>query len=187
MKIKHRSQLGELLKFMNLPLIIVEVGVAEGLFAKNMMDWGAQILYLVDRWETDPTQRGDGGFAHEWHEDNLQQVQDRMSVYDNRPEKYVILQGDSEEMAQYIPDNSLSMTYIDCDHSYEGVKGDIEAYYPKVVTGGILAFHDFADNNEGNGYGVERAVREFCALHNYEVILIPENQPCDSGAYFIKQ
>lgn len=186
MTIRYRSQLGDLLKSMNLPLIVVEVGVAEGLFAKEIMDWGTKILYLVDRWETDPNQRGDGGSVQEWHDNNLQQVQSRMEVYNNRPDKYIILQGDSEEMAQYIPDNSLSLAYIDCDHSYEGVKGDIEEFYPKVITGGIIAFHDFADNNEGNNYGVERAVREFCTLHNYPIILIPENQLCDAGAYFIK-
>jgi len=181
MTIKYRQQLGDLLKFMNLPLVIAEVGVAEGLFAKQIMDWGTQTLYLIDMWETHGLV-GDGSFAQEWHDDNLQQVQSRMAVYDHRPEQYVILQGDSAEMATHIPDNSLSMVYIDADHSYEGVKRDIEAFYPKVISGGLIAFHDYLSPD----YGVQQAVTEFCTANNYIPVIIPETGIMDAGAYFIK-
>jgi len=182
MIIKYRSQLGDLLKELGLPLIICECGVAEGLFAKQMMDWGTSLLYLIDRWETSGI-TGDSAFAQEWHDNNLLQVQSRMAVYDNRPEKYIILQGDSVEMLEHIVDNSLSMVYIDADHSYEGVKRDIEAAYPKVVSGGILAFHDYGNVTD---YGVNQAVNEFCSANGYSPILIPENSIWDAGAYFIK-
>lgn len=182
MIVRYRSQLGDLLKELNLPLIVCEVGVAEGNFAKQIMDWHTQILYLIDRWETVEGQKGDGGSVQEWHDDNLSQVINKMSIYDNRPEKYIILQGDSEEMAQHIPDNSLSLAYIDCDHSYEGVKGDIEAFYPKVITGGVMTFHDY----ESPAYGVKQAVEEFCTANNLQIVLIPENHIDDAGAYFIK-
>jgi len=185
MIIKYRSQLGDLLKELGLPLIICECGVTEGLFAKQMMDWGTSLLYLIDRWETSGV-TGDSAFAQEWHDNNLLQVQSRMAVYDNRPEKYIILQGDSVEMLEHIVDNSLSMVYIDADHSYEGVKRDIEAAYPKVVSGGILAFHDFLSPD----YEVEKAVKEFLINNGYlyvsDLIIIPETGIMDAGAYFIK-
>lgn len=50
------------------------------------------------------------------------------------------------------------VVYIDADHSYEGVKADIEAYAKLVSSGGYLCGHD---HHEGFP-GVIRAVREFC-------------------------
>ena len=83
-----------------------------------------------------------------------------------------------------IPDETISVIYIDADHSYEGVKKDIEAWFPKVVPEGIVAFHDYETFSPT--YGVKRAVQEFCNKHNYQIISIPENSIDDAGAYFIK-
>lgn len=182
--IRYRDQLGDLMKEVKLPMNICELGVAEGLFSKTIMDWGIQTLYLIDRWETSGI-TGDSSFVQEWHDNNLQQVIDRMHQYDNRPQKYIILQGDTKEMAQYIPDNSLGMVYIDADHSYEGVMVDLENYYQKVVPGGIIALHDYSSPD----YEVKRATEEFCISRGYiisEIVIIPENDIMDAGAYFIK-
>jgi hypothetical protein len=53
-----------------------------------------------------------------------------------------ILDGDSVEMAEQIPDKSLDICFIDADHRYEAVKKDIAAYLPKVKPEGILCGHD---------------------------------------------
>ena len=180
MIVKFRDQLGDLLKEMKLPLVICECGVAEGLYSKQIMDWGTKTLYLIDRWEHADTV-GDSTEPQLWHDNNLQQVQDRMAVYDNRPEKYIILQGDSVEMAEYIPDSSLSMVYLDADHSYEGVKRDIEAFYPKVIPGGIISGHDFLNFE----YGVNKAITEF-VVGRFQIVVIPENEPNNASFYFIK-
>lgn len=37
----------------------------------------------------------------------------------------------------------VDMVFIDGDHSYEGCKGDIEAWLPNIKPGGILAVHDY--------------------------------------------
>jgi len=184
MTIQYRSQLGALLKEKNLPLIIAEVGVAEGLFSKQMMDWGTKTLYLIDRWEHADV-KGDSGEPQQWHDNNLQQVQDRIAIYDNRPEKYIILQGDSVEMGKHIQDNSLSMVYLDADHSYEGVKRDIECFYQKVTVGGVIAGHDYLNLE----YGVNKAINEFILANGYQsfdVVIIPENEPNNASFYFIK-
>jgi len=39
-------------------------------------------------------------------------------------------------------DQPIELIFIDGDHSYEGVKRDFELWYPKVVEGGVIAFHD---------------------------------------------
>lgn len=50
--------------------------------------------------------------------------------------------------------NSLQLVYIDADHTYKGVKADIDSWLPKIKPGKFLAGHDF------NLPEVERAVRE---------------------------
>lgn len=37
----------------------------------------------------------------------------------------------------------VDLVFIDGDHSYEGCKGDIEAWLPNIKPGGILAIHDY--------------------------------------------
>ena len=184
MKLQFRTQLGDLLKELKLPLTIAEVGVAEGLYSKQMMDWGTKLLYLIDKWEHSEV-AGDSDKPQDWHDDNLQQTMMRMAVYDNRPEKYIILQGDSVEMGEHIQDNSLSMVYLDADHSYEGVKRDIECFYQKVCVGGIIAGHDYLNLS----YGVNQAVNEFILANGYQetdIVIISENEPNNASFYFIK-
>ncbi len=36
----------------------------------------------------------------------------------------------------------VELIFIDGDHDYESVKRDFELWYPKLVTGGVIAFHD---------------------------------------------
>jgi len=52
--------------------------------------------------------------------------------------------GDSVQMAATYEDDSLDFVFIDGDHRYECVKADVEAWLPKVKSGGILAGHDYA-------------------------------------------
>jgi hypothetical protein len=83
---------------------------------------------------------------------------------------------DSVVASKDIPDGSLDFVYIDADHSYERVKADVEAYYPKIKGGGLLGGHDF------DYVGIYRAIMEFCAKNNLRLysaktdwILIKEN------------
>lgn len=61
-----------------------------------------------------------------------------------------------EAAAQY-PDESLDFVFLDADHSYEAVKADIAAWWPKVKKGGIMGGHDY--NTRGD-HSVGKAVRE---------------------------
>lgn len=72
-----------------------------------------------------------------------------------------------------------NMVFIDGDHSYEGCKGDIEAWLPHIVDGGIIAVHDYNKQNilpNPNGPhprewpGVNSAVDELL-IPNFEMIL----------------
>ena len=68
---------------------------------------------------------------------------------------------------------NISALFIDGDHSYEAVKHDITHYAPRVVAGGIIAFHDYklgsnpGYENFGECTGVALAVDELCIQKDY--------------------
>jgi hypothetical protein len=176
--IRYRRDL-HLLFSDTLQIRTAEIGVAQGLFSEDIIKWGGQYHYCVDTWECNPSQRGDGGSPQSWHDENYRQVIERMKPYDGR---YEILRGPSTKMAQMIPSDSLDFINVDADHSYEGVKNDIESYWPKLKRGGIICFHDF----EARQYGVKDAVMEFAKANNLQVNLLPEDKQEDAGCYIVK-
>lgn len=178
-QIKHRLQLPSLMKELNLPMVAAEIGTAEGFFANDLINEGIGKLYAVDAWENIPGQKGDGSFSNAWHNKNYDAAMERLAPHG---EKVIVLRGRSREMAQRIPDNTLGLVNVDCDHSLAGVSNDIVAYWPKLVSGGIMSFHDY----ENEMYGVKQAVTQFAKENNLEIHLLPENKPEDAGAYFIK-
>lgn len=58
----------------------------------------------------------------------------------------------------------IKFLWIDGDHSYEGAKADFELYFPFVVEGGVIAFHDSTQ-----GY-VQRVVQEVFRLKQIKKI-----------------
>ena len=65
------------------------------------------------------------------------------------------LRGDShdpetiEEVTRILGTDEVDFLFIDGDHSYEGVRKDLEVYGDFVRRGGIIAFHDIANPNLG--------------------------------------
>lgn len=55
---------------------------------------------------------------------------------------YTPVQLDSVAAALTFEDKSLDMVFIDASHDYENVIADINAWLPKVKTGGIISGHD---------------------------------------------
>jgi hypothetical protein len=178
MEIKSRTQLVELMKHLKLPLRAVEVGCAEGILSTEFLQMGIEKLFLVDIWETVPFIDGCASFEPEWHNKNYEGVKEKFK--DNK--NVTILKGFSYKMADFIQDGSLGLVYIDGDHSYMGVKSDIQSYWPKLVEGGIMAFHDY----ENYSYGVNRAVQEFAKGEGI-IRLEEDGKPENVGAYIIKK
>lgn len=173
--IKYRSDLYRILPENS---TIAEIGTAEGLFAADMLLWPVtKKLIVCDNWGKIENQSGDGNNPNEWHNKNYSDAMLRLNF---AIDKVKVLRGISWEMAASVDDESLDLLYIDCCHTYECVKRDIEAWISKVKTGGIVAFHDY----ENTAYGVKQAVKEFCD-GKFKIQLLPENKPEDAGAYFI--
>ena len=167
-----RSDIGKLLEEQGiLDLPAVEVGVAKGMFSREILDWGVPFLYLVDLWENVP-----GGYAElsAWsdgvHKKKLAHVLKHLDGYEDR---YEILRGWSHVMCDKIEDGTLGFVFLDASHDYENVLRDLKCYWPKLVDNGMMAGHDWPLE------GVERAVREFADEHDLEIHLLPV--PGDPG------
>lgn len=58
-------------------------------------------------------------------------------------EHVMCIEGMSVEVAKTWEDERFDFVFIDAAHDYKSVKADIEAWWPKVTPGGILAGHDY--------------------------------------------
>ncbi len=175
--INHRY---ELIKLLPPNPVTVELGVAEGNFSRDIMrDWKPSLHYLVDMWESAPSFPGDAGMDQGWHNRNYNSVIEKMGPFKN----YRILRGPTTAMAGSVENVTVDLVYIDACHSYECVKNDIAAWWPKLKSGGIMAFHDY----EMPHYGVKMAVTEFASLNGLQINLIPEIHKQDAGAWLRKK
>ena len=181
MEIKYRIELPELVKELRMPLTAAELGCAEGYFSAELLKAGITLLYMVDNYGTIQNAFGDGASPQEWHERNMSQALGRASQYSTATVE--LLRGISWDMASKVKDDSLGLLYLDACHTYDCVKKDLEAWFPKVKQGGIVAGHDFLNKS----YGVNQAVHEFAGKHGYEVKTIMENKDEDAGFYFLKR
>lgn len=183
MDIKYRNDLDKLLEYFELPKIILECGVAEGWFTKEILKWNFEKLYLVDAWKT-LDQTGDGAYNQSWHDKNYAELTERIKPFSDRVE---VLRGLSTEMASCIPDNTLGLAYIDACHEYECVLNDLCSYYPKIVKGGIIALHDVKNLQ----YGVSKAMYEFLYKHGYDNMDVnfteEDGDLSNVSAWFIKK
>jgi len=84
----------------------------------------------------------------------------------------------SAEACKQFDDNSVDVVYVDGDHTYEGVKTDIECWWPKVKPGHILCGDDYVESKTGKGfpYGVIKAVQEFAQNNNLDVDVYVQGQ-----------
>lgn len=80
-----------------------------------------------------------------------------------------LITGDSQSVAY--PDVApADVLFIDGDHTYEGCMADIENWYPKLLPGGQMLFHD----SYLGKHGVQDAILDFMILHpELEIVTSP--------------
>ena len=78
---------------------------------------------------------------------------------------------DSAAALASFPDEYFDWIYIDGDHSYPGVKRDIEEAKRAVKTDGLLVFNDYIIYSYVHlvRFGVVDAVNELCVAEDWEV------------------
>ena len=100
-------------------------------------------LYCVDTWQNDAMTEGNWDSYVEFQK-NVKPVKD----------KIIAVRGTSINASSKF-DKKIDFLFIDGDHSYEGVKADVDAWFPKLKSGGIIVMHDI-----GWAEGVIRVVKE---------------------------
>lgn len=175
MEITGRSDLYKLSPY---DPITAELGVAEGLFSADICRlWKPVKHYAVDAWECMPHFKGDASSEQEWHNKNYKNA---LRLLSGCPVEF--LRGPTVKMAGRVYDNTVNFINVDACHTYECVIADIHAWWPKLVPGGIMCFHDY----ENTDYGVKQAVLEWAHANTLTVNLLPENNIKDAGAWISK-
>lgn len=75
-------------------------------------------------------------------------------------DKINLLKSDSIEASKLYEDNCFDIVYIDASHEYEDVKKDIEAWYPKVKTGGFICGDDYIQGWSGVIKAVNKTIKQ---------------------------
>ncbi len=72
--------------------------------------------------------------------------------------RHTQIHGLSQDVGRVWDGPAVDLVFVDGDHTYEGCKGDIDAWEPQLKPGGLLAFHDY--DRPWAGHEVELAVDE---------------------------
>ena len=140
----------------------LELGVWVGTTTFYMMRETDVKMYCVDSWEEQPDNPEydwqynkkpvfQGGklvrleeFKHEgqvWnHNANEKRFRNDAEQWGSRIK---IIKGRSLDVLEQIPDNSMDFIFHDSDHSYPFVKNEIQAYLPKLKSGGYSMGDDY--------------------------------------------
>lgn len=164
--------------------VFVEIGSFEGksavCLAESIFKLNKQItLHCVDPFTANPEQD-----EYDYITANPNCLYDKFNentgFYQKR--KIIVPHRDySNTICNEFADNSVDFVFIDARHEYEFVLEDIRCWYPKLKSGGIMSGHDYRTNNV-NGYGVDRAVQEFCEENNIKYSLL---DPSSASTIFI--
>lgn len=133
---------------------VAEVGVLAGDFSQVLLDECSPTkLHLIDL----------DLHSHKIRERFASQV---------RSGTVVLHEGRSSRVLKKFPDQCFDFIYIDADHSYEGVKRDINIAKQKIRDGGFLVFNDYTywSPVECIPYGVMHAVNELCLEEEWQIV-----------------
>lgn len=150
-----------------------EIGVFRASFSEAILrEVQPSLLHLIDPWRSavDPSLSGV----------LFDRPQDQMdAIYESVVHKFaehiasgsvVVHRARSVDAAPDIPDASLDWVYVDGDHSYEGVRDDLQSYLPKVRPGGLVCGDDYVVGGRFDS-GVKKAVDEFAARPDVELVV----------------
>lgn len=132
---------------------MAELGVFRGDTFFSLLDRHPDLQIVgVDTWEWGERDGDDGSRSYRVSPLHLFEADIKRDIrkYGNRAQ---IIKGRTVEAAKAYPDGHFDLVFIDADHTYEGVRADIEAWWPKTK---FLTGHDI------DMPSVKRAVADEC-------------------------
>ncbi len=162
--------------------VAAEIGVWKGDFSRAILDIARPSkLHLIDPWKFE----GGAEYAESLYGRNAVGGQAAMdATYDAVRRRFapeigagtvVVHRAASSEAVRDFADGAFDWIYLDGNHLYEFVKGDLTAYCPKVRPGGFLAGDDYGVAGWWQD-GVTRAVEEFVAAGHCRKVLVKSQQ-----------
>jgi hypothetical protein len=117
-----------------------EIGVAFGGHSEAILqNTGVTKLYAVDSYKHRPEYDDPMNLPQPVFDRLYERTGQRLSAFGDRIQQIRL---DSVRAAEQI-NEQLDFVYIDGDHSYEGIRADLEAWFPLIREGGIIAGHDY--------------------------------------------
>jgi hypothetical protein len=170
MLVPSRLELPMLLNARQLLGTGVEVGVDEGAFSDYLLThWRGQKLISVDAWmEMQPDEYTDTcNTSQASMQEKYEGTRELLARHGERSE---IRRELSVAAAATMAAGALDFVYLDARHDYEGVTEDLEAWFPLVRPGGVMAGHDYNDGVFVEGvHGVRSAVDDFFGARSIPV------------------
>lgn len=141
--IDNRDQLGIFLNERGLTGAGAEVGVMHGGFSRIVLaSWRGQKYYMVDLWAPQSREvyrENTDGIDYEAKYLNCRTIAEEYPIV-------YIIRDFSVNAAKQVPNGSLDWVYIDANHAYSAVIADMDAWWPKLKSGGLFAGHDYGDD-----------------------------------------
>lgn len=156
--VERRNQIPSLLDLLKYKTIC-EIGVEKGRHLDRLARINPVLLVGVDTWDVT-----DIAFYDNPLKKKERQYQGVMKWANKQNFDIRIIRDYSVKASLLFDDETFDFIYIDADHSYEAVRDDIAAWWPKVKQKGILGGHDYKiakSRSTQIEYGVIRAVDEF--------------------------
>ena len=157
--------------------IIAEIGVMTGIFSRLLLDHcHPKLFYALDLFDIHtlpevwgkPTAEVFDGLTH-------QGFYERTFSQDIAAGRMKVLAGNSHAMLEHIPDGSLDVAYIDADHTYPAVAGELRLCAKKLKPEtGLIIVNDYVmvDSLYGGNapYGVIQATNDFMIEEGWEMV-----------------
>jgi hypothetical protein len=153
----------EMLSTFDKNLIIAELGVFEGEFAKRIKEiCSPKKLYLVDLFEGYFGSGDKDGQNHHY----VQLEDEMVKIIDHFKDcsEVQVIKDSTINFLNTLQDDYLDAVYIDADHSYNSVLQDLRLSYKKVKPGGLICGHDYVEHTEA-----KMAIDQFCKETNLEI------------------
>lgn len=151
-------------------LIVAEIGVFRGEYSKKIYDTIIpKELHLFDIFDGMHPSGDKDGNNIVWA--NLNVEFELLKKWSEIEKNIFLHKGKSDNLLSKFDDGYFDIIYIDGDHSYDGVKKDLEVSWLKIKNNGYITGHDYTPTFQG----VIDAVDEFCYKYNQKISILTED------------